>query len=120
MTRLFAMIRIALVVAVFIAAMTVSYQAVHTWQLAFASDPNASENLHFYGFTSRWTFFFPSLLIAVSLALSSVAFLRDRQSRNTMRLLYEVACSALAFYILYILWKTIYLAYNPYHSGPFL
>jgi len=120
MPRLLAAARVVGFVVLIVAAGAVSYQTIHTWRLFYSADPNSSSAMHYYGFTSSWTFFLPSLLAAATAALGGLALLRDRSSGNWLRVFYEVVYVALALYTLRVLWRTLYQAYDPTHSGPFL
>jgi hypothetical protein len=120
MPRLLAGARVVVFVVLLLAAGALSYQTVHTWRLFFLAGPKASSAMHYFGFTSSWTFFLPSLLVAATVALGGAALLRDRHSGQWARVVYEIAYVLLALYTFHVLWRTLYHAYDPSHSGPLL
>jgi hypothetical protein len=115
-----ASVRVAAVACIWLACILIAYQVIHTWHLWTSAAPDSSEHPHYFALTSPWTFFLPSLLFAALAALCALPFLRDPTSRSWLRLAVELITTAVVLVGAWVLWHTLYLAYNPNHSGPFL
>ena len=107
-------IRFAGAALLLVGAIAAELSVVRTWRLHIAQIP---DSYNYTAFTSVCTFFWPSTLAIALIVAGAVNSLRI-QPATKGRVVFELFYLVLALYFLIVLYRTMWWAYDPSHSGP--
>ncbi|TFG80530.1 MAG: hypothetical protein E4H23_02235 [Chrysiogenales bacterium] len=95
-----------------------AWKVIGIWQASLGLSPNLNNAI--VGITSPWHPFYTFLLTCLLCVLGAVPMLRERRSLSVPRLVFELAYTILALYLLYTIYVVLFTSFSNTVSGPLL
>ncbi len=95
-----------------------AWKVIGIWQASLGLSPTMNNAI--VGITAPWHPFYTFLLTCFLCVLGAVPMLRERRSLSVPRLVFELAYTVLALYLLYTIYKVLFASFSTSISVPIL
>ncbi|MCJ7525666.1 MAG: hypothetical protein MUP71_10675 [Candidatus Aminicenantes bacterium] len=116
--KLVALARWLAFLVIVIVSGAMAWKVIGIWQASLGLLPNLNNAI--VGITAPWHPFYTFLLTCFLCVLGAVPMLRERRSLSVPRLVFELAYTILALYLLYTIHEVLFASFSTAVSGPLL